>query len=32
MGLGDNLAKDVRKESVKNLACFIVVRTAWAEG
>lgn len=30
--MGDILARDARKESLNNLACFFVVRTAWAEG
>lgn len=32
MGLETFLARDVREESVNNLACFFVVRTAWAGG
>lgn len=31
-GIGDVLARDVRKESVNNLARFFAVRTAWAGG
>lgn len=30
--IGDILARGVREESVNNLACFFVVRTAWAGG
>lgn len=30
--IGDILARDVREESVNNLACIFVVRTAWARG